>query len=395
MGEDMIKKVNYSKWYPLLILFSFLFMSIGYASINLITTEISGLADAKAQTGVFITDVSLSSSLVSDTLSSVNNYYKTMLESTTTLSSIDANSTVTYTITLYNNSESSQTFNGVKYDTSFYDNENIVFELSGLNVGDQLIAKSSVTFTVTFHYLDYVLASSNSLNSYLNFEFKRSFSVQYVNVSSTDIINNQYPTTIMEGDTLNVTIVGKISNLSVTMGSNTLLVDSDYTFIDNVLNVPNVDGDIVIEVETVVSPVQGEDGHYFEGSTVPGGGAVLEDGWTGDVYNLTFGVNGTIGSVTTYTYTVKLINDTNYAWTDLQNTDVIVNAGGGWFGKALQGFSSSLSQNTLNPGETLVVTFTVRYRTNLDCTASGQTIIKFNVNGEEKQLELNINFNMN
>ena len=78
----------------------------------------------------------------------------------------------------------------------------------------------------------------------------------------------------------------------------------------------------------------------------------------------------------------------------MQNTDIIINSGGGIFGKALQGFSSTLSHNTLNPGETLTITFTIRYRVNLDCSAKGQTIIKLNNNGEEKQIELNINFSM-
>ena len=78
--KNMQKHIRYYKIFPILILFSFFFISIGYAAINSITMEVSGVAVANAQTGVFIT-----SATTLDPSSTVDNYYKTMLESTTTL----------------------------------------------------------------------------------------------------------------------------------------------------------------------------------------------------------------------------------------------------------------------------------------------------------------------
>lgn len=387
--KNMQKHIRYYKIFPILILFSFFFISIGYAAINSITMEVSGVAVANAQTGVFIT-----SATTLDSLSTVDNYYKTMLESTTTLSTTLSTSSVVYTITIFNNTLEKQTFTGVKYEGEFYDNENIVFELDGLAVGDSLEPNESKTFNISFHYLDYNIVSNNVLKSYLNFEFKRIYSVQYINFSDDEVTTNNYPTMAIGGESLVVNFVDIVPDLVVSMDDNELLKDSDYTYVDNVLTIPNVNGDIIIRINTIVGPVQGADGNYFEGSAIPGNGTILEDKWTGDVYNLTLGIPSNIGSVTTYTYTVKLTNNTEYVWTNLQNTDIIINSGGGIFGKALQRFSSTLSHNTLNPGETLTITFTIRYRVNLDCSAKGQTIIKLNNNGEEKQIELNINFSM-
>lgn len=389
------KKVNLVVVFPFLILFTTLFISIGYAAINSITSEIKGNLAIKVQDGIFITDVILSSSGVDSNLSSIDNYYKTMLKSNVNLSTDDANSSVTYTITIYNRSNDCYAFSGVKYDSEFYSNPNIVFELNGLAEGDELPSKNSVTFTVTFHYLNYVIADNNNLESYLNFEFKKKYTISYVNVSNSDIINNNYPVTILDGNSLNLTFVGKISSLEITMGDKLLTSDVDYTFSDNILKIGSVNDNLVIKVESVVTPIDDGNGNYFGGSDPPGNNSTItEDGWTGDVYNLTFGIQAGIGTVKTYTYTVKIMNTTDYVWSNFNNTDKIIDTGGGWFGVALQGFSSSLSHQELNPGETLTITFTVKYRVNLDCSAAGQTIITFDSNGEEKTLELNIKFSM-
>lgn len=288
-------------------------------------------------------------------------------------------------------------FVGVNFDPAFYDNENIVFELSGLTPGSKVDRKSGATFTITFHYLNNTLSENNILNSYLNFQFKERHKVEYVNVTPSAISKNNYPTYIVDGGTLNVDLIRDVANVQIKMDDKTLIKDTDYTFVNNVINIPNVTGNLVITVEAIATPVVNENGQYYSGSEIPGNrGSIFEDSWVGDVYTLSFNIRPAVGLISDYTYVVKVQNNTDYVWENLQNIDEIVDPGNGIFGyNSLQGFTSETSHQNLNPGETLTITFNVRFRTSLDCTAKGKTIIKFITNGEEKQLELNIKFIQN
>lgn len=385
-----MKKINKDVCFLILIFIASLFMSIGYAALYS-SGEIDVVAEVSAPNSIYIYDASKDDSLGQST---INAYYQTMFSSTTVLSKTDSNSSVTYVITLYNNTDKDQEFVGVNYDPAFYDNENITYELSGLNIGDKVDKKSGATFTITFHYLNSVLSENNVLNSYLNFQFKERHKVEYVNVTQSAISSNKYPTFIVDGGTFDLNLNRNVQITKVTMADKTLISDVDYTFVNNVLSVPNVTGNLVITVEAISTPILNDNGQYYTGSEIPGyGGHVLEDGWVGDIYTLSFSIRRGVGIVSDYTYTVKITNNTDYVWENIQNIDEIVDPGNGIFGyNSLQGFTSESSHQYLNPGETLTISFNVRFRTSLDCTASGKTIVKFMVNGEEKQLELNINF---
>lgn len=169
-----------------------------------------------------------------------------------------------------------------------------------------------------------------------------------------------------------------------------------YAYLSNQLNIYGtayISGYILEDGVLPSNPIK-EGNNYVTGSSPPNGGTIQEEYWEGNTYNLTLGVPGTIGSVTTYTYVVKVQNDTNIPWTDGKTTSEITNSGGGWFGKALQQFDTAISQTTVNSGEILTVTFTVKYRSNLDCSASSIATVTFNFNGEERKLIFNINFKM-
>lgn len=157
---------------PLFLSLCILLLSIGYASINSITGEIKGTLVANKQDGVFITDVVYDSSMNAiESDSSINNYYKTTLNSSIVLSNVASDSAITYKITVYNSMDYVYKFNNVLYGEEFYDNSNIVFELTGLNQGDEIVGKGYISFYVTFSYLDDVVSTNNILNSYLNFDF--------------------------------------------------------------------------------------------------------------------------------------------------------------------------------------------------------------------------------
>lgn len=146
------------------------FLGIGYSSISNISLDMTGTAELDRQTGIYITNIVDG---VNANSSIIHTYYQTYMDSTVTLDSSDLTSTVSFQITIYNGTSSKQQFAGVVYDSSFYDNADIVYELSGLNVSDIVTPGNSVTFTITFKYKSGLSTiTNNELNSYLNFKFE-------------------------------------------------------------------------------------------------------------------------------------------------------------------------------------------------------------------------------
>lgn len=91
--------------YLILLVISTLFMSIGYATVNSVILSVEGTTTAEIPTGVFITKTNY----VSDVNANIENCqiistYQTMMNSNITLSNEDPNSSITYSITLYNSS---------------------------------------------------------------------------------------------------------------------------------------------------------------------------------------------------------------------------------------------------------------------------------------------------
>ena len=166
-----------NKWiFLLFICVCTLFMGIGYATIDSIDFNISGDLLAKQQEGVFITDVTYDTNINAEpTSSEIVRFYKSILNSNIVLSDSDTTSSITYNVTVYNRNESNYRFTGVTYDDGFYNNENIVFDLS-INKGEIVSGKDSLTFSITFKYKDNVDITgdsfSSSLNSVLKFNFE-------------------------------------------------------------------------------------------------------------------------------------------------------------------------------------------------------------------------------
>lgn len=164
--------------YLILLCFAVLFMGVGYAAINSISLNVNGEMIALAQEGIFITDVNIDSenSVDSDLVNTkVNNAYQTMLNSNVYLSDINPDSTVVMEITIHNSTDESYEFAGVTYEVgnNTYSNENITFNLNGLEVKDKILPNDDLIFTITFSYKDKNKISDfgNSLLSYLNFKF--------------------------------------------------------------------------------------------------------------------------------------------------------------------------------------------------------------------------------
>lgn len=160
------------RWHKALfcIVFSFIFcfLTVGYAAVS-DTLVIEGISESKAQTGVFIKSATLANP--SDN-AEISRYYGTNLTSRVNLGN-DGSATVTFNLSVYNNSAYVYTFNGVKYmvGEETYDNENITFLLSGLEKGNSIGGKETIHFSVTFKYDNANNIRDTELNSILNFEF--------------------------------------------------------------------------------------------------------------------------------------------------------------------------------------------------------------------------------
>ena len=164
------------------------FMSMGYALVDGMSLSISGSGIALMQEGIFMTEVSYlddSGAVLEE--SKINSAEGTVLNSTIKLSETDVNSYITYRITLYNNYSYDCFFEEAVFDSKFYDNENITFEMNNnLLSGMKLPTKSYVTFDLTFKYISGVTPSKeiSVLNSYINFNFDSVAIVQ--STKSTD-----------------------------------------------------------------------------------------------------------------------------------------------------------------------------------------------------------------
>ena len=168
-----MKKIIISKNTVLLIILmtTILVMGIGYASIESVTGEIRGKAVGSVQSGVFITNVEYVSDIDAEE-SKIEYYTGTMMKSTVKLSSSTVASEIKYKVSIFNNSDESVPFNGVVYDNDFYDNSDIVFNISGFEIGQIIEPNETKEIVITFRYKDNIetVSENNVLRSYLNFK---------------------------------------------------------------------------------------------------------------------------------------------------------------------------------------------------------------------------------
>jgi len=156
----------------LVIVLATLFLSIGYAQIADVYLDITGSVTANKQTGIVISNVTYQSNEgANPSLSTINSYYQTLLDSHIVLGAANS-STITYQVSIINTTTEDYDYIGSIYDNNFYDNNNITYDVTGLTVGDQLLAGQTVTFNLTFRYTG-TDTSNNTLNSYIQFRFQK------------------------------------------------------------------------------------------------------------------------------------------------------------------------------------------------------------------------------
>lgn len=204
------------------IILTTFFLATGYATLESVTLDVDGEVTAVPQSEIFISDITYNSNVgTNPENSNINQYYQTLMQSTIVLGN-DNNSSITYTVTLYNNGDGPYTFKEVEYMQELYDNPNIVFELDGLKKWDVVLSKESVTCTITFHYLNNVPVDNNILNSYLNFRFMKG------TVDDTNIITSNQKEIIYNADLEN-DIQFEVTN------NNDFAVETNLTIDNNII----------------------------------------------------------------------------------------------------------------------------------------------------------------
>jgi len=236
------KTLSLKKVFPIFILISSFLMMIGYASVNSVLLLIEGSVYSKLEEGLHITEAILIDSKNVDIDSSkIINAFDTNLQSKITLSDSTIDTYITYKVSVYNNTDDDYYYIDSIYGDKFYDNEDIVFEVSGINKHDLLESHRPVSFNVTFTYKGDQVPDDNVLQSYINFIFKKKYNIAYTNIK-----NNNFPSTSYDNDSLNINL--ESSNLiAVELYSNGERLGNDtFSFDNNILEIHSVEDDIEI-----------------------------------------------------------------------------------------------------------------------------------------------------
>lgn len=181
--QEERKKYFFKKnlFFPILLSFSCLFLCIGYAHVNDINLNISGLSSAEIQKGLFISNVNINNENQTSSAEILNSH-ATMLNTNILLAN-DALSEISFDITIYNNSDVIYVYNKAtpnEYDEDFYTNKYIVYQIDERIIqGDKIEGRQDHEFTITFKYIDGLDFAnlpedfSNSLSANINFDFKQ------------------------------------------------------------------------------------------------------------------------------------------------------------------------------------------------------------------------------
>lgn len=245
------------KFLLIIIFIASIFLGIGYAQVSDVNLHINGSATAQAEEAILITSVVYDSNNNANPSESViNDTYLTLMNSTITLGNT-LSSSITYQVTIKNNTSAPAYYDDAIYDPGIgYDNNDIEFVVNGIQNGDILNAGQSKTITITFKYKDSLSQITNNvLNSYIDFKFDES---NYV----AKIGNNYYQTlsaavsAVPTDDTLTtiellkntsevINIVAH-KNIILDLKSHTLTNDGDANVIKNY-------GTLTIKNGTVIS----------------------------------------------------------------------------------------------------------------------------------------------
>ena len=242
----MKKTNNFIKKNLLLIVTLIIFFSqtMAYSAIAG-TMNISGLGYARIEQNIRITNFSINNT-TSSSISQYEEFNKTQTQSDVVLPNAD--STITYNVEITNYGSQDM---GIYSITGLPDN--LTYQISNYTMKTKLCSESNIcnqgakkTIQMTIKYRSYN-SSSTLYRLNLSFEFKPMYQIKYNN-----LINNSFPSNIMEGETLNINVLDSSNYLQVKMGNN-YLGYSDYTYQNKNLIINNITDHLEISSTKVIN----------------------------------------------------------------------------------------------------------------------------------------------
>lgn len=243
MFKKRYQKKHYFPFFLTIIIAScLLFLTIGFSAFqdNLKITDLSAIV--RIDKDIRIMGVSLKE--VHNAVSLYEEYNVSNITSNITL--VDQSSYVIYKVSVYN---LGNTYMGIK-DINI-NNENLQVEALNYNLKDKICdsdkcllgAKKDLEIKVSYKEGKYD-STNTSFNIKCEFNFGEIYSIEYENVNGTNL-----PTEIISGDTLQISFTKKDSEVIKIVMNNRFLNDNEYSYIDNILTVPNVEGNISVSIQ--------------------------------------------------------------------------------------------------------------------------------------------------
>ncbi len=225
-----------------LIVICILFLSIGFSAFqnNLYIDDLNAIV--RIDKDIRISGVEIDS--VNNAVSSYENFNVSNITSKVSLPNED--SYIIYNISIYNLGNVPMGIKSISIN-----NDNLKAEFIDYNLKDKICENDKCTLGIKktiklkVSYKDNKYDSNNTSQSFLvDFDFGTIFNVTYNNIDNI----SQLPTNIIEGDTYQATIDSGNANLVVKMNDKVLTINTDYTYSNNVLNIPNVSGALTISL---------------------------------------------------------------------------------------------------------------------------------------------------
>ena len=228
------------------VVFTILFLSVGFSAFqnDLAIEDIS--ATVRIDKDVRVMKVSVDS--VNEATSYHEDYNVSNISGNIGLT--NSNSYVIYDVEVYN---LGNVIMGIS-DASI-DNEKLKFEFLDYNLKDKICENNQCslgvnkTLKIKISYKENAIINNENENFVLNFKFGRIYNIDYVDISN----ENSLPKEVIEGDTLNLNVINNINgNLFVFMNNKRLLINSEYQYVNEILTIPNISGDIRISLNKYV-----------------------------------------------------------------------------------------------------------------------------------------------
>lgn len=208
-----MRKKTLNKKIPILIVIATLLMSVGYATINSISLDIAGNANAYKYDSLFISSISVDDENTLNGINDSNNVNGVMLNTSITLGD-DLFSKLTMVVNVCNNYSNDRIFSGLRYSdlteeelaeypdfTNLYTNNDIIIDDTSYSnlAGTVLSSQSCMDIPVTFKYSsDLSSIVNNQLNATINFKFDTletyNSNITYSINSTSGSFENKYST---------------------------------------------------------------------------------------------------------------------------------------------------------------------------------------------------------